>query len=108
MSKIGGRFEFDSASGQLEVWFTTGTHCILGPEQTFDKVLRGEIPIKETGGQATAKSKLTWHQQLEGKADGILAGAKVKRYDGRGRLKLSLSDLDLTSLLADLVPKEDQ
>lgn len=102
--KIGGRFEFDPSTQTLEIWFTSGRHFILGPEADFDKALRGEVPIKLTGGQATAKSKLTWSEQLSGtieaEASRLIRGTKVNRYDKRGRLEISLKDLDLGSLLS--------
>ena len=108
--KIGGRFEFDPSTQTLEVWFYSGTHEVLGPEADFNKTLRGEVPIKVTGGSVTAKSKLTWSEQLAGKmdaeADRLLKGARVNRYSPKGRLQLSLADLNLGALLADILPKE--
>lgn len=103
--KLGGRFEFNPSTQTLEVWFNSGAHFILGPEADFDKALRGEVPIKLTGGQATAKSKLTWSQQLAGAVEAE-ATKMIRRYDKRGRLEVSLKDLDLSSLLADFLPKE--
>lgn len=106
--KIAGRFEFDPATQSLEVWFSTGVHYVLGPAETFDKALRGEVPVKLTGGQATAKLNLTWSEQLKSKVEEEskraldLARPSKKSYDTKGRLKLSLADLNLESLLADL------
>lgn len=104
--KIGGRFEFDHSTQTLEVWFTSGAHYVLGPEADFDKALRGEVPIKLTGGSAASKSKLTWSEQLAGKMESeatrLIAGAKVNRHIPRGKLEISLKDLDLGSVLAGL------
>ena len=110
---IGGRFTFDPSTQTLEVWFNSGVHEVLGPEAEFDKVLRGQIPIKLTGGQATRKSSLTWSEQLAGKmeaeASRLINGAKINRYSPKGRLEISLKDLDLGAALAGLslpTPKE--
>ena len=105
---IGGRFTFDASTQTLEVWFNSGVHEVLGPEAEFDKVLRGQIPIKLTGGQATRKSSLTWSEQLAGKMDAE-ADRLVKRYSPKGKLSISLKDLDLGAALAGLslpTPKE--
>lgn len=104
--KIGGRFEFHHSTQTLEVWFTSGTHYILGPEANFDKALRGEVPIKLTGGSAARTSSLTWSEQLAGKMESeatrLISAAKVNRYSPKGRLEISLKDLDLSSMLAGL------
>ena len=121
---IGGRFEYNPEEGTLTIEFTSGRRVVLGPEQEagFERVLRGEVPLTVTGGKACARSKLNWAQQLEGQMDIEVRRAKnlltpepkqpkVKRYDKRGNLELSLEDMlstvDLTSLLADIKKKED-
>lgn len=68
--KIGGRFEFDPESGEVQVWFSTGGHRVFDAgADAYDllKAFRGEVPIRLTGGRATQKDPRTWREQLDGK-----------------------------------------
>lgn len=113
---IGGRFTYDPETRQLHLVFNSGRSTVIfDPE--FEKQTRGQVLLKHTGGQACAKSTLTWAQQLEGQMDAeakqtrkvITPEPPVRRYDRRGRLEINLKDLDLdlTSLMADLPVKTE-
>ena len=110
MPLIRGRFEFDPETKVMTLWLSHRAGAIsLGPEADVNKLMRGEVPIKLTGGEVVKKSKLTWSEQLKGKledeADALISATKVRRFNPRGKElgeKVRLSDDEFNSLLADL------
>ena len=103
--KIGGRFEFDPATGVVDIWFSTGGHRSYdsGTEPTaILKAFRGEIPIRLTGGAAVKNDQRLWREQLSSSAaDDFLrekkAAAKASDPD------TVLTDEDFQNLLGEIL-----
>lgn len=109
MPKIGGRFEYDPESGQLEVWSSTGSHQVFATTVDGDDILRfmrGAVPIAYTGGRATKNSNYTWAEQLAGLSPEQVAawerdsGRTARAPSGAAaKAGLNLNDVEMDDLL---------
>lgn len=118
MSKIpliAGRFTYDPATKQLHLVFNGSGRSTVIYDADFEKQARGEVQIQHTGGRACKDDERTWAQQLSETLNEEATAVRkvitpepaVRRYDTKGRIKLSVKDLDLVPLLADIVKKEE-